>query len=65
MFHKNQEGRYKCNYCDYTSPLRYNMRMHVESKHAVSAGYHCPVCYKFCATTNAFNLHKSRYKHYS
>ena len=53
-------GSWKCLECPYQG-LRYNVRMHVESKHMRSNVYHCPMCPKFFAKMNAFRIHKSRY----
>ena len=66
MFFRDVDlGIYKCAHCEYVTPHKTNMKNHVESKHMISSGYTCPVCSKFCATKNAFSLHKSRYKHHA
>ena len=58
-----QGSGWECTVCGYSSMYSTNVRNHVESNHLLTAGYHCPVCDKFCKTRNALSNHRHRLRH--
>jgi len=57
---KNDSSKaYTCNVCGKVCGDLSIARFHLESRHFPNfAGYHCPVCNKFCKTKNALACHK-------
>jgi len=58
---QKSEGQWVCLTCGWQTKIRARLWEHVESNHAQSSGYTCPVCSKFCPSKNAFKIHKTRY----
>jgi hypothetical protein len=58
------EGVWQCGDCTHVSSQAAGMRNHIESLHVGGSGYTCNHCNKFCRTKNAFDTHRSRYKHF-
>ena len=53
-------SKWRCIECNFVSKST-NVYYHIEGKHVQGAGHFCSVCSKFCKTTNALNLHMSKY----
>jgi len=58
---KASDGGYLCNLCDKQARDFYAMRTHLEGKHDITPGYHCPVCFMFCKTKATLMYHKKTY----
>ena len=64
IHHEGDAGLWQCTDCSHTSSQAAGMRNHVESHHVGGGGYSCTHCNKFCKTKNAYDTHRSRYKHF-
>ena len=53
-------SKWRCKECNFVSKST-NVYYHIEGKHVDGAGHFCTICSKFCKTTNALNLHMSKY----
>jgi len=61
---KTEEGSWQCAECEHQSSFLTNMKNHIEAHHiSVDYRYNCPSCGKLFKTKNAFQTHKSRFKH--
>ena len=60
MMMKQDDGCWHCSECDYMSRIKTNIKMHVESRHVVSAGFTCDICQLFCANRKALQNHYYR-----
>ena len=52
---------FNCMECDYMSPMKSNMRYHVESKH-LDLNYPCNICNKTQKSYKTWYLHVQRHK---
>jgi len=60
MTFKQSDGAWCCLECGYSSKIKTNLRMHVESKHIVSNGFNCPECQLFCPNRQSLKNHIDR-----
>jgi len=60
MIYKQTDGKWCCSECGYSSKIKTNLKMHVESKHIVSAGFNCEVCQFFCPNRQSLKNHFDR-----
>ena len=64
MCEKQLDGSWLCSECGYVSKWKTNMKMHIESRHLITAGVTCKVCLQFCSNRKAlregFNLNKTK-----
>ena len=62
LMEHNINGGYKCSICECVMSAKRNMFYHVESKHLKSPeGYKCKLCFKFCGTLKALDIHNNRF----
>ena len=57
---KQLDGTWTCTECGYSSKIKTNAKMHVESKHLVSQGFTCPICQLFCPNRKSLRNHMTR-----
>ena len=62
VVNSNQKiGRWKAAAeCGYSSKIKTNIKMHVESKHNVPAEFHCPICQFYCPNRKSLKNHLDR-----
>ena len=60
MIMKRADGSWQCSECEYTSRVKTNIKMHVESRHVVSSGFTCHICQLFCANRKSLRNHLDR-----
>jgi len=60
MIYKHPDGSWCCSQCGYSSKISTNVKMHVENKHIVSAGFNCPVCHLYCPNRKSLRNHTDR-----
>ena len=53
-------GQHQCLECGYQSSFANDVRRHVEAKHLVSSGYHCPKCPAILKNRIALKNHLAR-----
>ena len=58
---KQMDGSWLCRECGYVSRWKTNLKMHVESRHLVTAGVTCHICQQFCSNRKALRNHTNRY----
>ena len=56
---KDEAGLWACLSCDFKTPIKTNMKQHLESKH-ISVTYKCSYCPKECSTKDALRKHTIR-----
>lgn len=61
---KNEEGKWACNGCEYSSHASTSVKEHIESKHVEAQKYPCNTCGHVCPTRKALKMHIFRNKHY-
>jgi len=57
---KQPDGNWCCMECGYSSRIKTNLKMHVESKHIVSAGFNCSLCQLYCPNRKSLKNHLDR-----
>merc|ERR1719334_1755660 len=60
MISKQTDGQWSCIQCGYSSSVKTNVKMHIEIKHVVSAGFYCPLCQLFCPNRKSLRNHMTR-----
>ena len=53
MCEKQTDGSWLCTECGYLSKWKTNMKMHIESRHLITAGVTCEICLQFCSNRKA------------
>jgi hypothetical protein len=51
-------GKYSCKLCAYTARDKYNVRIHLERKHGLSAGYQCDLCLTWVQNKQRLSQHR-------
>ena len=52
------EGKLSCRLCQHITHKTYNMRVHLEGKHDLSAGYTCDICSVVKKTKHLLHMHR-------
>jgi len=60
MLFKQPNGTWNCTECGYSSKIKTNLKMHIESKHIVSSGFLCPLCNLYCPNRKCLKNHMDR-----
>ena len=60
MIYRLPDGSWCCTECGYSSKISTNVKMHVENKHIVSAGFNCPFCHLSCPNRKCLRNHTAR-----
>jgi len=57
---RQPDGTWWCSECGYSTKIKTNLRMHVESKHLVSSGFKCEICQTVCPNRKSLRNHVDR-----
>jgi len=55
---KEDSGKYSCKLCNYIARDKYNVRLHLERKHGLSAGYQCEICHTWVQNKQRLSQHR-------
>jgi len=55
---REDDGKYSCRLCAYIARDKYNVRIHLERKHGLSAGYQCDICQTWVQNKQRLSQHR-------
>jgi len=55
---REENSKYSCKLCTYIARDKYNVRIHLERKHGLSAGYQCDICQTWVQNKQRLSQHR-------